>query len=77
MVEQPERYCSNCGHELRPEAQFCSNCGVPVNRGARVSTPHADRPAPPLPPPPQKVVGRRRLPGSGALRGRGRRLLIL
>ena len=77
MVEQTERYCSNCGHELRPEAQFCSNCGVPVNRGARVPTPHADRPVPPLPPPPRKTLGGRRMPGSGALRGRGRKLLIL
>jgi LmeA-like phospholipid-binding/zinc-ribbon domain len=77
MVEQTERYCSNCGHELRPEARFCSNCGEPVNRGARVPTPHADRPVPPLSPPPRKTIVRRRLPGSGALRGRGRRLLVL
>jgi hypothetical protein len=78
MVEQPERYCSNCGHELRPEDQFCSNCGMPVHRGARVPTSKADRPVPPLPPPTQKVGRRRRsLPGSGALRGRGRKLVVL
>ena len=77
MVEQPERYCSNCGHELRPEDQFCSNCGMPVHRGARVPTPHADRPVPPLPPPPQEAVGRRKLKVSGALRGRGRKLVVL
>jgi LmeA-like phospholipid-binding/zinc-ribbon domain len=77
MVEQPERYCSNCGRELRPEDQFCSNCGMPVHRGARVPTPHADRPVPPLPPPPQEAVGRRRLTASGALRGRGRKMVIL
>jgi predicted nucleic acid-binding Zn ribbon protein len=77
MVEQPERYCSNCGQELKPEAQFCSNCGMPVNQGARVPTPHADRPVPPLPPPPKEAVGRRRLTVSGALRGRGRKLLVI
>ena len=77
MVEQPEWYCSNCGHELKLEAQFCSNCGMPVHRGARVPTPHADRPVPPLPPPPPEAFGRRRFPGSGALRGRGRKLLII
>jgi hypothetical protein len=77
MVEQPERYCSNCGHELRPGDQFCSNCGMPVHRGARVPTPHADRAVPPLPPPPQEAVGRRRWTVSGALRGRGRKLVVL
>ena len=77
MVEQPERYCSNCGHQLRPEDRFCSNCGMPVHRGARVPTPHADRPVPPLPPPPQEAVGRRKSIVSGALRGRGRKPLIL
>jgi LmeA-like phospholipid-binding/zinc-ribbon domain len=77
MVEQPERYCSNCGHELRPEDQFCSNCGMPVHRGARVPTPHADRPVPPLPPPPKEAVGRRRSTVSDALRGRGRKLVVL
>jgi hypothetical protein len=74
--EQPERYCSNCGHELMPEDQFCSNCGMPVHLAARVPTPQADRPVPPLPPPTQEV-GRRRLTGSGALRGRGRKLVVL
>jgi hypothetical protein len=78
MVEQPERYCSNCGHELNPEDQFCSNCGMPVHRAARVPTSNADRPVPPLPEPTQEEVGRRRsLPGSGALRGRGRKLLVI
>jgi predicted ester cyclase len=48
MVEQPERYCSNCGHELKLEYQFCSNCGRPVHQTARVPTPQADIPVPPL-----------------------------
>src|SRR5215213_102958 len=77
MVEQPERYCSNCGQELKPEDQFCSNCGMPVHRAARVPTSNADRPVPPLPPPTQEVGRRRSLPGSGALRGRGRKLVVL
>jgi hypothetical protein len=78
MVEQPERYCSNCGHELKPEDQFCSNCGMPVHRTARVPTPQADRPVPPLHPPPQEAVGRRRgVRGAGVLRGRRRKLVVL
>src|SRR5215210_558176 len=81
MVEQPERYCTNCGQELRPEDQFCSNCGMPVHRAARVPTPKADRAVPPLPPPTQQVGRRRRrrrgLPGSGALKGRGSKLVVL
>ena len=76
MVDQPERYCTNCGQELKPEDQFCTNCGMPVHRAARVPTPEADRPVPPLPPPTQEV-GRRSLPGSGALRGRGRKVVVL
>lgn len=27
-------FCTNCGHELAPEAKFCSNCGAPVDAGA-------------------------------------------
>jgi len=76
MVEQPERYCSNCGHKLKPEDRFCSNCGMPVHQAARVPTPQADRPVPPLPPP-TREVGRRSLTGSGALRSRLGKLLIL
>jgi hypothetical protein len=77
MIEQPERYCSNCGNELKPEDQFCSNCGMPVHRAARVPTPNADRPVPPLPPPTREIGRRRTLPGSGALRGRGRKVVVL
>jgi hypothetical protein len=54
MAEAPQRYCSNCGHELSPEDQFCSNCGTPVHRAARVPTPEADVP---VPPPPQQAGG--------------------
>jgi hypothetical protein len=77
MVEQPERYCTNCGHELKPEDQFCTNCGMPVHRAARVPTPKADRPVSSLPPPTQEVGRRRSLTGSGALRGCGTKLVVL
>src|SRR5829696_7968778 len=76
MVEQPQRYCTNCGQELKPEDQFCTNCGMPVHRAAGVPTPKADRPVSPLPPPTQEV-GRRSLTGSGALRGCGTKLVVL
>jgi len=76
MVEQPERFCSNCGHELNPEDQFCSNCGMPVHRAARVPTPEADRPVPPLPPP-TREVSRRNFRGSGASRGRWRKPVVV
>jgi LmeA-like phospholipid-binding/zinc-ribbon domain len=75
MVEQPERFCSNCGHELQPEDQFCSNCGMPVHQVARVPTPEADRPVP-LPPPQTREVGRRNFRGSRPSRGRGRKLVV-
>src|SRR5215218_38753 len=77
MVEGPEWYCSNCGHELQPEDQFCSNCGMPVHRAAWIPTQEAGRPVPPPPPPPRREVGRRSLWGSGALRGRWRKLVVL
>lgn len=48
MAETPERYCSNCGHELSLEDQLCPNCGRPVHQTARVPTPEADVPVPPL-----------------------------
>jgi hypothetical protein len=49
MVDKPDRYCSNCGHELSPEDRFCSNCGRLVHQTARVPTPEADVPVPPPP----------------------------
>jgi predicted ester cyclase len=48
MVEAPQRYCSNCGHELSLEDRLCPNCGSPVHQTARVPTPEADMPGPPL-----------------------------
>jgi hypothetical protein len=42
-----DRYCGNCGHELREENRFCPNCGRPVHETAHVPTPEADVPVPP------------------------------
>jgi hypothetical protein len=28
--QQPQRYCGNCGTELRPGTQFCTSCGTPL-----------------------------------------------
>ena len=44
-----DRYCGNCGHELRQDDRFCPNCGRPVHETAHVPTPEADVPVPPLP----------------------------
>jgi hypothetical protein len=49
-----QRYCTNCGTELREDDTFCPNCGRPVHEMAAVSTPEADVP---VPPPPQQEAG--------------------
>ena len=49
-----QRYCMNCGAELREDDRFCPNCGRPVHETAAVSTPEADVP---VPPPPQQEAG--------------------
>ena len=48
MAEAPERFCGNCGHKLSLEDQLCPNCGRPVHQTARVPTPEADMPVPPV-----------------------------
>jgi hypothetical protein len=50
-----QRYCTNCGAELREEDRFCPSCGRPVHETAAVSTPEADVPVPP--PPSQRTEG--------------------
>ncbi len=30
-----DRYCSNCGQELRPGAGFCSSCGQPSRQSSQ------------------------------------------
>jgi hypothetical protein len=44
-----DRYCGNCGHELRQDDRFCPNCGRAVHEVAQVPTPEADVPVPPPP----------------------------
>ena len=46
-----DRFCRNCGRELRPEDRFCTGCGRPVHATAHVPTPEADVPvaSPPHP----------------------------
>ena len=44
-----DRYCRNCGHELRQEDRFCPGCGRPVRETAHVPTPDADVLVPPPP----------------------------
>jgi uncharacterized membrane protein YvbJ len=49
-----QRYCTNCGAELREVDRYCPNCGRPVHETAAVSTPEADVT---VPPPPQQEAG--------------------
>jgi hypothetical protein len=44
-----DRFCGNCGNELRPQDKFCPGCGKPVHETAVVPTTEADIPVPPLP----------------------------
>jgi hypothetical protein len=46
-----DRYCTNCGNELREGFRYCGSCGSPVHATARVPAPEADVP---IPPPPQQ-----------------------
>ncbi len=62
-----DRFCGNCGHELRPEASFCPSCGQPAHSSAQPPTPE---PATPIPGLPQQA----RPPGKW---GAGRVLLLV
>jgi hypothetical protein len=42
-----DRFCANCGNELRQADRFCPNCGQPTHETAQVPTPEADVPVPP------------------------------
>ncbi len=44
-----DRFCRNCGQELRPEDRFCTGCGRAVHGTAHVPTPEAYVPVPPQP----------------------------
>lgn len=43
-----DRFCRNCGNELRQEDRFCPNCGQPGHETAQIPTPEAEIPVPPL-----------------------------
>lgn len=47
MVEQPSRYCTNCGHGLNLHDRFCPKCGRQVQEVAKVPTPGATVSVPP------------------------------
>jgi predicted amidophosphoribosyltransferase len=34
-----DKFCGECGNELRPEDRFCPGCGKPVHETAVVPTP--------------------------------------
>ncbi len=44
-----QRYCTNCGAQLREDDRFCPSCGRPAYETAAVSTPEADVRVPPPP----------------------------
>jgi len=44
-----DRFCGNCGNELRPSDKFCPNCGGTVREATREATVEADAPVPPAP----------------------------
>ena len=49
---QPDRFCKDCGQELKPEDRFCAGCGRSIYEVAHVPTPEADVPVPPVQAPP-------------------------
>jgi hypothetical protein len=53
-MQQPARYCENCGKPLNAQARFCGRCGQPVQLAT--PPPQQQQPSParqPAPPPPQ------------------------
>jgi uncharacterized membrane protein YvbJ len=48
-----DRFCGNCGQELRPDDSFCPSCGRPTTRDAQVPTPEASVQPPPTQQPQQ------------------------
>jgi hypothetical protein len=48
-----DKYCADCGQELRADDRFCPGCGQPNTETARESTPQVDESVQPPPPAPQ------------------------
>src|SRR5215218_4040802 len=42
--EQQQRYCTNCGAEIREGTSFCISCGTPLTAGAQEPPPHPEPP---------------------------------
>ncbi len=51
-----DKFCGNCGQELRPGLRFCPRCGKPTERDAQVHTPEAS--VQPLPTQQPRQTGR-------------------
>ncbi len=51
---QPQRYCRNCGAEVRSGTSFCVSCGTPVDGGP--ASPGPDHSSSPPPTPPQRSL---------------------
>jgi len=48
-----DKFCGNCGQELRPGLRFCPRCGKPTEREAQVPTPEEGSAHPPTQQPQQ------------------------
>lgn len=44
---QPQRYCRNCGGQIRPDSSFCISCGAPLSRQGLDSAGATGRSIPP------------------------------
>jgi hypothetical protein len=60
-VNQPAKYCENCGTTLAPDSRFCEKCGTPVGPQPERAVSKKDvQPSPPPPlqnqQPPQRVI---------------------
>ena len=73
---QHERYCRNCGQELKLEDRYCVGCGRPVHATTDVPAPEADvpvslpvSPQAPISPPQEQQPGEAQVAPRGTLWG--------
>lgn len=64
-----DRFCSNCGEQLKPQDRSCAGCGRPVHETARVTTPRANGRVPPAQAPDRPRRERRHGGARDATRG--------